>query len=247
MRNYFKTGNGSFVGMDVLPEDTMEQLTHKIQDKGGIKPCNVSLYMVDSLCNCGKTVYQLLLEHISAEIEIEYKPFEENDRLLDSNDVSMSHINFLYEKVKRNHLIDEILRNLELELKGPPKYTEIKHEIKSMYDNNGGGTMKGIDKEISFLKRELANTNQLLPNLHNKNSTCFLQFEAFTRKPTEESNENIDFDIETPPQCLEGDDILKTKLDEQLKEILKCYHQKYLNTKPIINNINKNNCLEQNC
>ena len=40
---------------------------------------------------------------------------------------------------------------------------------------------------------------------------------------------------------------LKTKLDEQLKEIRKCYHQKYLNTKPIINNINKINCWEQNC
>ena len=38
-----------------------------------------------------------------------------------------------------------------------------------------------------------------------------------------------------------------TKLDEQLKEIPKCHHQKYLNTKPIINNINKSDCLEQKC
>ena len=45
--------------MDVLPEDTMEQVTHKIQDKGGIKSRNVSLSMVDSLRDCGKTVYQL--------------------------------------------------------------------------------------------------------------------------------------------------------------------------------------------
>ena len=29
---------------NVLPEDTMEQVTHKIQDKSGITPCNVSLY-----------------------------------------------------------------------------------------------------------------------------------------------------------------------------------------------------------
>ena len=92
--------------MDVLAEDTIEQVTRKIEDKGGIKPCNVSLYMVDSLCNCGKTVNQLLLEDISAEIEIEYRPSEENEELLDNNDVSMSYINFLYEKAKRNHLID---------------------------------------------------------------------------------------------------------------------------------------------
>ena len=57
-----------FFGMDVLPEDTIEQVTYKIQDKGGIKPCNVNLYMVDSLCNCGKTIHQLLLEDISPEI-----------------------------------------------------------------------------------------------------------------------------------------------------------------------------------
>ena len=62
--------------MDVLPEYTVEQVTHKIQDKGEIKPCNVSLHMIDSLCKCGKTVNQLLLEDISAEIEIEYRPSE---------------------------------------------------------------------------------------------------------------------------------------------------------------------------
>ena len=68
--------------------------------------------MVDSLCNCGKTVNLLLLEDISAEIETEYRPSEENDKLLDNKDVSMSHINFLYEEAKRNHLIVEISRNL---------------------------------------------------------------------------------------------------------------------------------------
>ena len=100
MKIYFTTRNGSFFGMDVLPEDTMEQVTHKIQAKGEIKPCNINLYMVDSLCNCGKTVNQLLLEDMSPEIEIEYRPSQENDKLLDNNDVSMSHINLLCEEAK---------------------------------------------------------------------------------------------------------------------------------------------------
>ena len=107
----------SFFWIDVLPEDTMEKVTHKMQDKGGIKPCNVSLYMADSLCDCGKTVNQLLLEDISADIQIKYRTSEENDELLDNNAVSMSHINFLYEEAKRNHLIHEISRNLQLKLK----------------------------------------------------------------------------------------------------------------------------------
>ena len=118
MKIYFKTGNGSFFFEWMSFQQTQEQVTHKIQDKGRIKPCNLSLYMVDSLCNCGKTVNQLLLEDISVEIEIEYRPPEENDELLDKNDVSMSRINFLYQEAKRSHLIDEILKNLQLEVKG---------------------------------------------------------------------------------------------------------------------------------
>ena len=34
--------------------------------------------------------------------------------------------------------------------------------------------------------------------------------------------------------CDEGDDLLKIKLDEQLKEIRKCHHQKYLNTNRLL-------------
>ena len=54
MKTYCKTGNVIFFG--ILPQDTMEQVTHKLQNKGGMKPCNVSLYMVHSLYDCGKTV-----------------------------------------------------------------------------------------------------------------------------------------------------------------------------------------------
>ena len=137
--------------MDVFPEDTLKQATHIIQDKGGIKSSNVSLYMVDSLCNSGKTFNQLLLEDISAEIEIEYRPSEENDELLDNNDVSISPKNFLYEEAERNLSIDEISKNLQVKLKGlvAQQYTEIKHKIKSMYDNNHGETTKDIEKEIN--------------------------------------------------------------------------------------------------
>ena len=45
--------------------------------------------------------------------------------------------------------------------------------------------------------------------------------------------------------CEEGDDQLKTNLDEQLKTIQKYHRQKYLNTKSIINNINKRCSLEE--
>ena len=81
----------------------------------------------------------------------------------------MSHINFLHEGAKQNHLIIEISRNLKLE--PAQQSTKIKHKIKPMYDNNHGKTIKGIEKEISYLKGEIANKNPLLSNLRNKNST----------------------------------------------------------------------------
>ena len=44
-----------------------------------------------------------------------------------------------------------------------------------MYDNNHGEIIKDVKREISYLQGELANTNQLLSNLRNKNSSCFTQ------------------------------------------------------------------------
>ena len=50
----------------------------------------------------------------------------------------------LFEEAKRNLLIYEISRNLQLELKGlvVQQYTKIKHKIKSMYDDNHGESIK---------------------------------------------------------------------------------------------------------
>ena len=125
------------------------------------------------------------MEDISAEIDIKYRTSENNGELLDNNDVSMSHINFLYEEAKRNHLIDEISRNLQVELKGlaARQYTEIKHKVKFMYDNNYAETMKVVEKERSYLKGELANAKRMLSNLRSKDSTWFLQGDALPRKP----------------------------------------------------------------
>ena len=62
-----------------------------------------------------------------------------------------------------------------------------------MYDNNHEESIKDIEKVISYLIGEFANTNQLLLNFRNENSTCFLQGDEFPRKATEETNKNIDF------------------------------------------------------
>ena len=71
------------------------------------------------------------------------------------------------------------------------QYAEIKHKINSFYNSNHGEAIEDIEKEMNYLRGELAGTNQLLSHFRNKNSTCFLQRDAIPRKATEESDENI--------------------------------------------------------
>ena len=47
-----KSKNGKAVRLEINPEETMEQITEKIQDKGGIRPCHVSLTKIDTGCYC---------------------------------------------------------------------------------------------------------------------------------------------------------------------------------------------------
>ena len=73
-------------------------------------------------------------------------------------------------KQNEKRLIDEISKNLQLELNGlvAQQYTKIKHEIKSMYDKKYGETIKDTEKKKSYFKGELSSVNQLVSNLRNK-------------------------------------------------------------------------------
>ena len=71
MQIFYKAKNGKTVSLEVNPEEIMQQVTEKIQDKGGIRPCNVSLTKIDTRCHCGNfSLQEFLLEDISEEIDI---------------------------------------------------------------------------------------------------------------------------------------------------------------------------------
>ena len=203
--------------MDDLPEDTMERVTHKTQDKGRIKPYNVNLHMVYSLCNYGKTVNKLF---VGRYISRDKKKNIDLPREMMNFLITMTFQCKLSIRESKTKSLDRALsRNLLLELKGlvAQQYTII---------NRKSGPCMIISSRCRKRNKllELANKNQLLSNFCNKNSKCFLQGGAFPQKPTEESNKNLDFAIDTPPQCLtiqinstncaEDDYLLKTNLDE---------------------------------
>ena len=70
MQIFYKVKNGKTVSLEIKPEETMQQVTQKVQDKGGIRPCNASLTKIDTHCHCGNfSLQEFLLEDISEEID----------------------------------------------------------------------------------------------------------------------------------------------------------------------------------
>ena len=59
------------VSLLIDPEEGMQQITENIQDKGGIRPCNVSLAKIDTLFHCENfSLPEFLSEGISEETGI---------------------------------------------------------------------------------------------------------------------------------------------------------------------------------
>ena len=70
MQIFYKAKNGKTVSLEITPEETMQQITEKIQDKGGIRPFNVNLTKIDTRCHYGNvSLQEFLLEDISEEID----------------------------------------------------------------------------------------------------------------------------------------------------------------------------------
>ena len=49
----------------------MKEVAAKMQDKGGPKQCNISVTMVNNICDCGKRIEHLLLENLNNPIDVE--------------------------------------------------------------------------------------------------------------------------------------------------------------------------------
>ena len=72
MKVYYRNSKKYFI-VDIKPDKTTKEVAAKIQDKGGLNPCHVSVTMVNNVCDCGKRIEHLLLESLynPEEIQIE--------------------------------------------------------------------------------------------------------------------------------------------------------------------------------
>ena len=145
----------------------MQQITEKIQDKGGIRLYNVILTKIDIRCHCGNfSLQEFLLEDISEEIDIcllspdkvdinETKAIEIEEPALPTTNIS--------DENKRKQMKDDLLCNLQAELKN------ILAENKIDTDANSGISYKKhievLQEQLDYLKGEIIEKNKIICNL----------------------------------------------------------------------------------
>ena len=70
MKIYYRTKSGEFYLLNVEPNTTMQEVTTKIQEQGGLQLSQVSLNMVKKSCKCRHDLTHFLLEGTSENIPI---------------------------------------------------------------------------------------------------------------------------------------------------------------------------------
>ena len=100
--------------MDIKPDEIMKEVAQKIQDKGGIMPCHVSVTMVNNVCNYGKRIEHLLLESLDNPIDTEIDSQLEIDNAVED---SFTYVNRLHEEAKLKQVKNEVLGDLRNEMK----------------------------------------------------------------------------------------------------------------------------------
>ena len=109
MKIHYRAKSGELYLLNVEPNTTMQEVTTKIQEQGGLQLSQVSLSMVKNSCKCGHDLTYVLLEDTSDNIHIEVESGLEKGRT--TNDY---YTNLLFEKNKLARLKDDIVSELKL-------------------------------------------------------------------------------------------------------------------------------------
>ena len=135
MQIFYKVKNGKTVSLEISPEETMHQVTEKIQDKGGIRPCNVSLTKIDTRCHCGNfSLQEFLLKDISQEIDICLLSPDEadiNEAKVESTEIEEPPLPIINtsDEDKLKQMKDDLRCNLLAELKNMVEVNKIDTDV----------------------------------------------------------------------------------------------------------------------
>ena len=85
MKVCYRNSNKNIFTVDRKSDETMKEVAAKIEDKGGLNPCHVSVTIVNNVCDCGKRIEHLLLESWDNPIEIEIDSGLEIDNAMEDS------------------------------------------------------------------------------------------------------------------------------------------------------------------
>ena len=71
MKIHYRAKTGELYLLNVEPNTTMQEVTTKIQEQGGLQLSQVSLSMVKNSCKCGHDLTHFLFEDTSENISID--------------------------------------------------------------------------------------------------------------------------------------------------------------------------------
>ena len=144
--------------LNVEPNTTMQEVTTKIQEQGGLQLSQVSLSMVKNSCKCGHDLAHFLFEETSENIPIEVGSGHEKDRTKDDY-----YTNLLFEKTKLAGLKDDIVSEIKTEIKTVINEKLDKIELmKHQDESNKEHTMK---KQLDSLRQDFLENNKFINHL----------------------------------------------------------------------------------
>ena len=196
MKIYYRTKSGEFYLLNVEPNTTMQEVTTKIQEQGGLQLSQVSLIMVKNSCKCGHDLTHFLLEDTSENIPIEVESGHEKDRTTDDY-----YTNLLFEKNKLARLKDDIVSEIKTEIKTVINEKFDKIELmKHQDESNKEHTLK---KQLDSLRQNFLENNKLINHLFKeyKSLSNLLQATVSPWLPHKSQNEKSNLNINSSPLC----------------------------------------------
>ena len=109
MKIHYRTKSGKLYLLNVEANTTMQEVTIKIQEQGGLQLSQVSLSMIKNSCKSGHDLTHFLLEDTSENIPIEVESGHEKDRITDDY-----YTNLLFEK----NIVSEIKTEIKTVING---------------------------------------------------------------------------------------------------------------------------------
>ena len=171
--------------LNVEANTTMQEVTIKIQEQGGLQLSQVSLSMIKNSCKSGHDLTHFLLEDTSENIPIEVESGHEKDRITDDY-----YTNLLFEKNKLAKLKDDIVSEIKTERKTVINAKFEKIELaKHQHENNKEQTLK---KLLDSLRQDFLENNEIINHLFKeyKSLSSFLQATVSPWLPQNSHNEN---------------------------------------------------------